>query len=508
MTTGFIGTAEATGTRRVRIVIVGGGFSGIGMAIRLRQQRIDDFVILERATDVGGTWRDNSYPGCACDVQSTLYSFSFAPNPEWSRVFSPQPEIWAYLRRCVAQHDLAKHFVFGEDVRGTAWNDDTQQWTVTTTASQWRASILVMANGPLSDPVLPTLPGLDTFTGHVFHSARWDHAYDLRGKRVAVIGTGASAIQFVPKIQPLVSQLSLFQRTPPWIMPRHDNAIPAWQKTLYRTVPATQRATRAALYAMREVMFLPFRHAAVARLAQHGALRHLRAQVSDPALRAMLTPTYTLGCKRVLLSDDYYPAVTRPNVSVVTEAIASVRADGVVTADGHTHAVDAIIFGTGFRATDPPAAPFVFGRSGASLADTWRGSPSAYMGTTEADFPNLFFLLGPNTGLGHSSVMLMVEAQIEHVLGVLALMQQRDAGAIEPRADAQSRYVSWLHEQLAATVWNSGGCKSWYLDGTGRNSTLWPFTVTRFRKTVARPIVADYRLSPKRTTAVTGGSDV
>ena len=335
----------------MRLAIVGAGFSGIGMAIRLRQQGIDDFVILERAGDLGGTWRDNSYPGCACDVQSTLYSFSFAPNPHWSRTFSPQGEIWEYLRRCARNFDIDRHFVFGEEVSSATWDDASQQWKLTSTSGEWRASGMILANGPLSEPVTPTLDGLDRFAGHVFHSARWDHAYPLHGKRVAVIGTGASAIQFVPKIQPAVERLHVFQRTPPWIMPRRDRAIPGWRRALYRRAPAAQRAERAALYALREAMFLPFRHPGASRIVESIARRHLAAQVHDRALRERLTPDYRIGCKRILLSDDYYPAIAMPNVTLVTDRIAAVSAGGIVTADGRERPVDAIILGTGFRAT-------------------------------------------------------------------------------------------------------------------------------------------------------------
>ena len=490
--------SDRAAARRVRLVIVGAGFSGIGLAIRLRQQGIEDFVLLERAQALGGTWRDNSYPGCACDVQSTLYSFSFAPNPDWSHVFSPQPEIWAYLQRCAERFDVTRHMVFGQDVTGAVWDDESHRWDVTSSGGRWSAELLVLANGPLSDPVIPDIPGLDRFAGPRFHSSQWDHAYPLQGKRVAVIGTGASAIQFVPRIQPVVARLDLFQRTPPWIMPRRDRAIAGWRRALYRAVPAVQLAERQALYAFREALLVPFRHPRVARVVEWAARRHLEAQVADLELRAKLTPPFTIGCKRILISDDYYPAVTRPNVDLVTERVVAVTNTGVTTADGRTREVDAIILGTGFRATDPPLAPFVLGRDGQSLAEAWQGSPTAYMGTTEAGFPNLFFLLGPNTGLGHSSVMLMVEAQIEHLLGVLRLMQSRGATTAEPSADAQRRYVAWLDAQLAPTVWNSGGCDSWYLDRTGRNSALWPLGIGRFRRTVTDVRAQDYLFAAAR----------
>jgi cation diffusion facilitator CzcD-associated flavoprotein CzcO len=481
-----------------RLVIIGGGFSAIGLAMQLRRDGIDDFVILERAPALGGTWRDNSYPGCACDVQSSLYSFSFAPNPDWSRTFSPQAEIWAYLRQCSTQFDIDRHFVYSQNVTGASWHDTEQQWTVTTASDTWRCDAVVMASGALSDPILPNIAGLDSFAGAMFHSSQWDHSCDMRGKRVAVIGTGASAIQFVPQIQPAVAQLDVFQRTPPWILPRNDKAVPAWRKALYRRVPAAQRAERAVVYALRELLFVPFRHRTAARVVEWQARRFLAQEIANPTLRAALTPSYNIGCKRILISDDYYPAIRQSNVALITDAIMSVQPDGIVTADGTLHRADVIVLSTGFRPTDPPLAPHMIGRDGRSLADRWQGSPTAYMGTTHAGFPNLFTLLGPNTALGHSSVMLMVEAQIEHVRGLLQLMRERNAAAAEPDADAQRRYCAMLDARLADTTWNRGGCHSWYLDRTGRNSTLWPDGIGRFRRTVTRVNANDYHFEPRR----------
>lgn len=470
----------------VRVAIVGGGFGGIGAAIRLRQRGWEDFVILERASDLGGTWRDNAYPGCACDVQSHLYSYSFAPHGGWSRTFSPQGEIWAYLRECASRFGVLPHFRFGHEVRGARWNEARAHWEIETSGGRCAATVLVLANGPLSDPVLPDIPGLDAFPGETFHSARWRHDVDLAGKRVVVIGTGASAIQFVPRIQPLVKRLHLFQRTPPWVMPRRDRAIPAWRRRLYTSLPGTQAMVRAGIYLTREAMGLPFRHPALARLVQRLAIRHLEASVRDPELRAKLTPTYTIGCKRILISDDFLPSLEQPNVELVTAAVAGVDARAVTDSDGVRREADVIILATGFRATDPLLAPYVVGRGGRSLAEEWEGSPKAHLGTTVAGFPNLFLFLGPNTGLGHSSVLLMLEAQIEHLLGALALLHARRATTIEPRAEAQEAFVRRTEERLERTVWNSGGCRSWYLDRTGRNSALWPDGTWSFRRRVAR----------------------
>lgn len=488
-------TAPDIENRSTQVVIVGSGFSGIAMAIALRKAGITDVVILERAASLGGTWRDNAYPGCACDVESVLYSLSFAPNPDWSRTFSPQPEIRAYLDRVAESFGIVPLIRFGENVTGASWNEAAWWWTVTSTSGAWQCDSIVLANGPLSDPAVPAIPGLGTFAGPAFHTAQWDPSVSLDGKRVAVIGTGASAIQVIPAIQPVLGKLVVLQRSAAWVIPRHDRVVSAWRRALHRRVPFTQQAPRLLQYLRHEALFAPFRHDAARQLAEAVFGLHLKRQVRDPALRRALTPHYAIGCKRLLLSDDYYPAMTQPNVSLVTSAIERVVPQGIVTADGRTHEVDVIVLATGFRATDWLLAPVIRGRGGVSLADAWAGSPKAYMGTTVAGFPNLFTLLGPNTGLGHSSVLMMAEAQIAHAIEVLALTTQRGARSAEPTAEAQAQFVRWMNESLATTVWNRGGCTSWYLDRTGRNSALWPFGVGKFRQTVRRVRAKDYLFS-------------
>ena len=470
----------------VRIAIVGSGFGGLGAAIRLKGEGVHDFVVLERAGDVGGTWRDNTYPGCACDVQSHLYSFSFAPNPDWSRSFSPQAEIQAYLQRCATDYGVLSHVRFHHEVRAAAWDEAASRWRIETSGGALTADVLVMATGALSDPVIPDLRGLDRFQGRVFHSARWDHAFDLPGKRVAVVGTGASAIQFVPEIQPKVAKLHLFQRTAPWIIPRHEHALGERGRRFFRRFPAAQRAVRGGIYLAREMFVFGFRNPRAMRAAERVALRHLRRTVADPELRAKLTPRFTLGCKRVLLSNDYLPALTCPNVEVVTDAIREVRERSIVSADGVEREVDAIIFGTGFQPTDPPLARTFRGRDGRTLSEVWAGSPKAYLGTTVTGFPNLFILLGPNTGLGHTSVVYMIEAQIEHLLAALRHMRERGVRALEPRPEAQAAFVAEVDGRMRGTVWTAGGCASWYMDPTGRNSTLWPDFTWRYRRRAAR----------------------
>jgi cation diffusion facilitator CzcD-associated flavoprotein CzcO len=470
----------------VQIAIIGSGFGGIGTAIRLRQEGIEDFTIFERADDVGGVWRDNTYPGCACDVQSHLYSLSFAPNPDWTRSFSPQAEIWDYLRRCARDYNLLPHIRFGHSVTEAVWEHDLQRWRIETSGGTCLASVLISAAGSFSEPELPKLTGLETFKGRVFHSSRWDHQFELERSRVAVIGTGASAIQFVPAIQPQVAKLYVFQRTAPWIVKRHDRAFVRLERQIFRRFPPAQRAMRALIYSFREVIGFAFRHPWAMRLLQPLARRHLKRSVADPVLRAKLTPNYLMGCKRVLISNDYFPALTKSNVELVTAGIAEVRKHSVVDNEGIERAVEAIIFGTGFHVSDFPFARRVRGRDGRTLSEVWAGSPKALAGTTVTGFPNLFLLPGPNTGLGHSSVVYMLEAQIEHVLSAVRYMQRHNIVTMEARPEAQAAYVAKVDKNMRGTVWTSGGCLSWYLDKTGRNSTLWPIDSWRFRRRVAR----------------------
>ncbi|HEX8850557.1 MAG TPA: NAD(P)/FAD-dependent oxidoreductase [Gemmatimonadaceae bacterium] len=475
-----------------RIAIIGSGFGGLGMAIRLLQRGVRDFVVLERAREIGGTWRDNVYPGCACDVESHLYSFSFALNPDWSRSFSSQPEILRYLRDCAGRFGVMPHLRFGHDVRSMRWEDDAQRWRIESSAGVMTASVVVMATGPLSDPIVPELPGIARFAGTSFHSAQWDTSCDLTGKRVAVIGTGASAVQFIPEIQRRVAQLDVYQRTPPWILPRPDRDHTEKERRRFRRHPMLQRLHRVQLYLQHELFVFPFRRPRLMERGQRMAMRHLKGAIADPELRAKLTPDYTMGCKRILLTNDYLPALAKPNVEVITAGIAEVREGTIVDREGVERPTDVIIYATGFRPTDPPLAATTTGRDGRTLGEAWEGSPKAYMGTTVAGFPNFFMLLGPNTGLGHSSVVYMIEAQIEHVLKVLRHMERRGITAMEPHPEAQRRFVSEVDTRMRGTVWTAGRCASWYLDRTGRNSTLWPDFTWRFHRRVSRLRAGDY----------------
>jgi cation diffusion facilitator CzcD-associated flavoprotein CzcO len=470
----------------VDIAIIGAGFGGLGAAIRLRQAGWRDLVVLEAGDDVGGTWRDNSYPGCACDVPSHLYSFSFAPNPMWSNTYSGQPEIWDYLRSCVDRFGIRPHLRLGAMVDELTWNDDERRWHIETSTGRWSARVVISATGPLSDPAIPDLPGLANFTGTVFHSARWRHDQDLSGRRVAIVGTGASAIQFIPEIAPQVEHLTLFQRTPAWVIPRRARPIRPGERRVFRRVPLAQRTIRTAVFWAREWFAVGFLRPRMMRPAQRIAAKHLADQVPNLALRAKLTPNYTMGCKRVLISNDYYPALGRENVDVVTAGIQEIGPRGVISTDGVEHDADTIIFGTGFHVTDVPIAKHVHGRNGRLLADAWRDTMTAYLGTTVAGFPNLFLLLGPNTGLGHNSVVLMIEAQLTQVVKALDHLKRSGNDTIEPTERAQREFVARVDAKMRPTVWMQGGCRSWYLDSGGRNSTLWPGFVPSFRRLLGR----------------------
>lgn len=475
------------------IAIIGTGFSGLGMAIRLKQAGIEDFVLLERADDVGGTWRDNTYPGCQCDVPSHLYSFSFAPNPDWSRTYSRQPEIWDYLRDCAGRYGIGPHIRFGHEVLDATWDEDALHWRIETSQGPLTAEVLVSGVGALSEPSVPAIPGLDGFDGAIFHSAAWDHDHDLAGERVAVIGTGASAIQIVPRISERVGHLDVFQRTPPWILPHTDRPFTRTERRLFRALPWLRRLLRAGIYGAREALVVGFAvDRRFMRPLERMARAHLRRQVPDPELRRALRPSYRIGCKRILVSNDYYPALMRPNVDLVMAGIREVRPRSIVTADGAEREVDAIVLATGFHVTDMPAATRTRGRAGRTLDDVWQGSPAAYLGTTIAGFPNLFMLLGPNTGLGHTSVVYMIEAQIEHALDCLKAMDRRGAATIEVRPEVQAAFNAEVQERMRGSVWTAGGCASWYLDRTGRNTTLWPGFTFRFRQGTRRFDEADY----------------
>ncbi|MEV2278035.1 NAD(P)/FAD-dependent oxidoreductase [Nocardiopsis sp. NPDC049922] len=462
-----------------RVAVIGTGFAGIGMAVRLRQAGLEDFVVLERADDLGGTWRDNSYPGAACDVPSHLYSFSFAPNPGWSRSFSPQPEIWEYLKRVAGEYGVDRHVRHRHDVTAARWEPRRNRWRIETTGGTVTAQFLVSGAGPLADPSFPDIKGLDAFEGTMFHSADWDHDHDLTGRRVAVIGTGASAIQFVPRIQPRVGSLSLFQRTAPWVMFRHDRDITGLESWLFRNLPLTQKIARTSIYWGRENYVFGFaKNPRLLSVVERLGRANIHRGVKDPELRAKLTPDFRAGCKRILMSNDYYPALAQPNVDVVTDGIVEIRPHAVVTRDASgrevEHEVDTIILGTGFHVTDPPIAHRILDADGVSLAQHWGSTAQAFRGTTVAGYPNAFVLAGPNTGLGHTSQVFMIEAQIRYTMRALTYACRNRVDRLAVRPEAQRAYNRMVARAMEGTVWVSGGCDSWYLNEEGRNTTLWP----------------------------------
>jgi cation diffusion facilitator CzcD-associated flavoprotein CzcO len=487
-------------TRTHAVVIVGTGFSGIGMAIALTKAGVRDFVILEKADRVGGTWRENTYPGCACDIRSHLYSFSFEPKADWSREFAPQPEILGYIEHCVDKFGLRPHIMFGAEVTGAEYDEAAAAWDITTCdGGVVRGKALVIGQGPLHQPSVPELPGLERFDGKAFHSARWDHDYDLAGKRVAVIGTGASAIQLVPRIADQTAHLTVFQRTAPWIMPRPDRAFTEAQKRRFQNVPLTRIAHRNLIYWLQESFVLGFEHPKIIKAAERLGRAHLARQVADPGLRRKLTPDYTLGCKRTLVSSDYYPVFSRPDVDLETSGIAEIREHSIVTRDGREIEVDAIIFGTGFHVTDAMAKTHIVGRNGLKITDAWRDGVTAHLGTTVAGFPNLFFLVGPNTGLGHNSIIFMIESQVRYIIGCLRLVARSGAASIEARPDVQARFNAWVQDKSRGSVWLKGGCASWYLDSEGVNRSLWPASTVNFWLRMRRVRPADFILEGAAT---------
>ena len=486
---------------RVRVAVIGAGLAGIGAGVRLRQPGLTDFVILERARAAGGTWRDNTYPGCACDIPSHLYSYSFAPNPGWSHSFSRQPEIWSYLNHITERHALATHLHLNTEVTEACWDGTAACWRLRTSRGDLAADVVIAGPGPLSEPALPDIPGLGTFPGEVFHSARWNHQARLDGRRVAVVGTGASAIQIVPAIQPAVSRLTLFQRTPAWVMPRRDRRISELEKTLYRRVPLAQRMVRLGLDTARESLAVAFvRQPGLLRAAQRIAQRHLAASVPDPELRAKLTPPYVMGCKRVLLSNDFYPALTRPNTELVAAGLAKVDGATLVAQDGTARDADVLIFATGFHVIDMPLARLVRGAGGVTLAEAWGQDRQALRGTTVAGFPNLCLLIGPNTGLGHNSLIHIIEAQLDYVLDYLGALGRLGAAALDARPDAQRHWQAGIERRMRTTVWATGGCQSWYLNAAGRNPTLWPGSVRQFRRATRRVDLGEYTVIPAAGT--------
>ena len=475
------------------VAIIGSGFSGIGMAIALLKQGWTQFAVLERAASLGGTWRDNHYPGCACDIPSILYSYSFEQSPSWSRMYPQQPEILSYLHHCAEKYGVNPYFRFGHGVRAMRWDEAQAFWRIETDLGEITARAVVSGMGALSQPSIPAIPGRERFAGPAFHSAHWDHGADLAGKTLAVIGTGASSIQFVPELAKIARRVLVFQRTPPWILPKADRPLGPREKKIYAALPMVQHAHREALFWLNESRALGFIvDPKIMVRAQRLALRFLERAVPDAALRAKLTPNYIMGCKRILISNEYYPAMMAPHVELITESIAEIGRDEIVTQTGRRVAADAIIYGTGFQTVEPLSCD-VIGRFGRSLRAEWQArGAEAHLGLSSEGFPNLFFLMGPNTGLGHNSMVAMIEAQIGYTMQALAQMRAKGLASLEVRADAQQHSNARLQARIAKTVWQSG-CRSWYVREDGRNATLWPGFVFQYQNRVRHFEAADFQ---------------
>ncbi|MEV6338282.1 NAD(P)/FAD-dependent oxidoreductase [Nocardia vinacea] len=500
-------TDKAVGNRparHVKTIIIGSGFAGLGLAIRLSKQGRNDYLVLERGSDVGGTWRDNTYPGAACDVPSHLYSYSFALNPNWSRSFSKQGEIQQYIQGVAREYNVLDKHLFNCDVTAARWNNATNLWHIESTRGSFTADTVVSAVGALCEPAVPDIKGINGFEGEIFHSARWDHDADLTGKRVAIIGTGASAIQIVPSIAPQVAHLDVYQRTAPWLLPRMDRPYTLPERLAFRHIPGFQRLSRAAIYAARETQVVGL--AKVPALMQAFELiakAKLQLEIRDPELRKKVTPNFRIGCKRMLISNDYYPALSRPNVDVVTDGIAEVRANSIVTKDGTEREIDALVVATGFHVTDSPTYNAISGKDGRTLAEVFDEiGQQGYKGAAVANFPNMFFLLGPNVGLGHTSMVYMIESQINYIADALATVDRLGLRTVEVKRAAQDTYNKNLQGKLVKSVWNTGGCASWYLDKHGNNTTLWPDFTFEFRR-----ITKNFDVSAYETTSVESSRD-
>lgn len=483
-----------TSGAQVDVAIIGAGFGGLAAVHHLRQRGIRDIAVIERGQTVGGTWRDNTYPGAACDVPSHLYSLSFAPNPDWTRTYSRQGEIQQYLEDVGRLLEMDRITRFDTELRHASWDEANGRWRLSFGDEHLTARFLISAAGALADPTTPDLPGLADFPVPTFHSARWNHDVDLTGKRVALVGTGASAIQILPELQPVVGRLHLLQRTPPWIVPRTDRPITNFERSLYRRLPATQSLVRAGVYASREATVLGFLNPRFSGPAHRLATTHLRRQIRDRQLRDRLTPDYTIGCKRILMSNTYYPAVAQDNVEVL-DALSSVDGDCVVTSAGDRRQVDALIFCTGFQVQDMPVAHRIVNAAGETLHSHVTGGRAGLMGTTFSGFPNYFMLLGPNTGLGHTSQVFMIETQARMAAKLLADLRAQGLGRFDLEPEAEDGWSSEVADAMEGTVWSTGNCASWYLDADGRNTTLWPGSTATFWRRARRMGLESFRLT-------------
>jgi cation diffusion facilitator CzcD-associated flavoprotein CzcO len=480
--------------KALEVIIIGSGFGGLGAAIKLQEAGVADFVILERAADIGGTWRDNQYPGAACDIPSKLYSYSFEPNPEWGYMYARSPEILAYMQDVARRHELMNKVRLRQEVVAMAFDEGAGRWQVRTARGDvWTARSVIMAAGGLANPSYPNIPGLDSFEGHRIHSARWDHSYDFTGKRVGVIGTGASAVQIIPELVKMAGHVKVFQRTPAWVLPRPTLKLSEGTRRFYRQSGWAYKAVRQALFWGHEMMaFGLVWRTPLSRMLEWASKAHLSRQVKEPWLRRQLTPNFRIGCKRVLMSNDYYPALQQANCKLLSWPIDRIAAGGVRTVEGIEHQLDCIVFATGFDAPKTGTPFEIKGLGGRVLADEWRKGAQAFKSVHIAGYPNLSMILGPNSGPGHNSALFYIEAQIGYAVQSVLALRQSGRRYFDVRADVQRAHNEDLQRRLARTNWNSG-CKSWYLSEDGFNATMFPGFATQFAAQLAHFDVANYQ---------------
>ena len=484
-----------------KVIIVGGGFAGLGAAIKLKEAGIEDFILLEKASEMGGVWRENTYPGCACDVPSALYSYSFEQNPTWSRVFAQQKEIKQYLFDVVNKYKVMPHVHLNQEALNAQWSDQDQCWIIQTNRGEFRSQFAILACGPMHEPVLPKVKGIKNFTGEIFHSSQWRHDIDLTGKRVAVIGTGASAIQFVPQIQPIVKQLTVFQRTAQWILPKSDMPLLAPIRAIFKLLPLTQQLLRGSVYGIFETINGGIQSPTAMKQFQKLAQWHLNHQIKNQQLREKLTPNFIIGCKRILQSNNWYPALAQNNVNVIASGLAEIKGDTLIAESGEQCEADVIILGTGFEIAEPPIANRVYNRFGQRMSDVWQGSPEGYMGTMVENCPNGFLMFGPNVAVS-SSAFIIIEAQLAYIMSAIQQADQLGIKTIEPNPQITKSFNEKVQDALQTTVWNKGGCQSYFIDRNGRNSTVWPWTTFKLREKMKHFELGEYLVDYKPDTLV------
>lgn len=491
------------------IAIIGAGFGGLCSAIRLKQEGFTKLSVFDKADRVGGTWHYNTYPGCAVDVPVQLYSFSFEPNAEWNYVYARNEEIQTYCEHVTDKFGVRPHLKLGVEVKSAEWIASRAKWKLTfSEGPPLEFDVLISSVGQLNTPRFPEIEGRDAFAGESFHSARWNHAVDLKGKRVGVIGNAASAVQFIPEIAKDISskdngRLTIFQRTPNYLLPRRDRAFSKSEKWLFRHAPWLMKLGRNRIYWWAEWMFWGAFNPKDwrSRLFTFVSLKHLEKQVTDPHLRGKLTPNYPIGCKRIIFSDDYYPTLNEPNVHLVTDPIARVTPEGVETKDGAVHALDVLIYGTGFETSDFNWSVDITGRDGVKLKESWKTGPEAYLGITVAGFPNMFLTYGPNTNLGHNSIIYMIEQQVNYIVQCVQRMDTGNIGLMEVRRVAQEDFNRTLQAALGQTSW-AGDCGSWYKNAAGKITNNWMGSTREYRRATLHPEFGDYEVHPRVDTGI------